>query len=188
MIVHLGGPLQSVRIAGAPGAAPRTPPPSAEAVAAAEILEKKQVLENQSRQLVSALTALNQAAAELALLREKLIRQSEEQLVGLAIQIAGKVLMQEIQAGRYEIQPIVEAAMQNITPRQEVTVRLNPRDFEQCQAFRASREAESSGAVKFTADQGVGPAECILETSDGVVESNVESHLSEVTEALQNSE
>lgn len=134
--------------------------------------------------LASAIAALEQAMEQLRARQEQLVRQAEGQMVDLAIQIARKVLMQEIQAGRYEIDPIVKEALASLPVRQEVLVRLHPADLASCELARQGG-AEAPGAVRFVGDASIPKAHCLLETSQGVVESTVDGHLVRVAQALK---
>ncbi len=96
--------------------------------------------------------------------------------------IARKVLMQEIQAGRYEIDPIVREALSRVPDRTPAEVHLNPGDIERCGGVDTRDDAECP--VRLTADANVAPGECLVVTDDGTVESTMEGHLGEIDQAL----
>ena len=131
--------------------------------------------------------ALVSGLKQVAELRDSVIKAAEQQIVQLAIDVARKVLMQEIQAGRYEIDPIVQAALAQVTSWQEVVVHLNPEDFARCRQAQENSQDDSSGA-RFVADPAVRRSECVLETAQGVVRSATEEHLREIASALQEPE
>jgi flagellar assembly protein FliH len=146
----------------------------------------------QRASLAMARTALESAAAQLRALQAEIVRESEHQLLDMAIDIARKVLMQEIQAQRYEIDPIVKEALSRIGPRREVVVHLNPGDLKRCIQARV-QDGEPSGSalrlaeigeVQFVADPSVQPAHCRIETPEGTVESTPEAHLERLALAL----
>lgn len=142
-------------------------------------------LEQEQEQLRQALAAVQQAGEEFHRRQEEFLRQAEGQLVELAMRIARKVLAQEIQAGRYEIEPIVRDAMQQVSARHETIVHLHPEDFARCSSLD---DPARTGQVKFVSDAAVERAQCLLETAEGVVESSVETRLEDVAEALRHSE
>ena len=115
-----------------------------------------------------------------------MLAEAEPQLVRLAVDIAQKVLMQEIQAGHYEIDPIVTEAMKQVPARCEVVVHLHPDDHARCEAAR--QLGDDAEGVRFVADPNVRPAECVLQTGEGVVESGVETNLARIGEALTGAE
>ena len=138
--------------------------------------------------LRQAIGALNSAAQQLDEARGQLLREAEEQLIDLAIDIARKILMQEIEAGRAQIDPIVAEALKRVPPRQQVIVHLNPEDHAQCEMAEQSEDSGAANNVRFVADPSVPRAGCVVETSEGVVDSSVQEHLAEIASALKNPE
>jgi flagellar assembly protein FliH len=183
--VQLGLPIASVRLVEpARGSIARQPEGAAGEAGAAAIDQAGKALQNQRAELASARAALIAGLKQVAELRESLVKAAEQQIVQLAIDVARKVLMQEIQAGRYEIDPIVRAALAQVTDWQEVVVHLNPVDFTRCRQAQEGSRDDSSG-VRFVADPAVKPSECVLETAQGFVRSAVEEHLREIASALR---
>ena len=146
--------------------------------------DRIEALEAQGRELQAAIDALRQGAAGLVDCRREMIVELEGQLLQLSLGIAAKVLMQEIQAGRYEIDPIVKEALCHVSPGLDVAIRLNPSDYAQCELARQIDYPATGGQVRFVADPAVGRAECIVETSEGVIESSSEKHLAKVAKVL----
>jgi flagellar assembly protein FliH len=193
--VQLGLPIASVRTIEPPhgsaaqqgtsaAAAPATP---ADAGAAAAIDQAGKALQAQRAELTSARAALLGGIKQIADLRDSVIKAAEQQIVQLAIDVARKVLMQEVQAGRYEIDPIVQAALAQVTNWQDLVVHLNPDDFTRCQQAQEPAQDDLPG-VRFVADPAVKRSECLLETAQGVVRSANEEHLSEIASALLETE
>jgi len=133
-------------------------------------------------QLGSAAAALRAACEELRRQQADLRAEAEHQLLELAIEIARKVLMQEIQAGRYEIEPIIRAALARAGPAGgEVVVHLNADDLARCKLAGA----QESAGLRLVADGAVQGGECVVHTGEGVVESRIESHVQEIERALE---
>jgi len=155
--------------------------------------EPDQQLAAERAELSQARQALQDGLEKLQTLRAELIRQAEQQLVELALDIARTALMQEIQAGRYEIDPIVKAALQRVPPRQTVVAHLHPEDWARCQMARdsggtAGPPSRVAGEIHFVADPSVPRAECVLETPEGSVQSALDDHLDRIGEALSSPE
>ena len=91
--------------------------------------------------LRSAQAALEDASSKLRQLQDRFLAEAEEQLLTLSIDIAEKVLMQAIEAGRYEIDPIVKEALSKIPTNADVVVRLHPDDLDRSEVavLRAER-------------------------------------------------
>lgn len=177
--IRLPHKIAAVRVAGAASSAAA----AGSAAGDADLQARAGALvDAQLRQLGSAIDAVTQAAEELEAQRQQIIRKAEGQMVDLAVNIARKVLMQEIQAGRYDIDPIVREALASVQQRQGALVRLNPSDLERCEL---ARQGDESGTVKFVGDASIPPAHCTIETVQGQVVSTVEGHLQQVAEALK---
>jgi flagellar assembly protein FliH len=182
--IRLPRPLARVSVVGEqPGAAPgETGPPSSQEVRAQPNAQQR--LEAELAELQSARTALNEAAEEFNRIQEHFLREAEQQMLSLSLEIARKVLMQEIQAERYEVDPIVAEALCRIPAQTDVVVRMNPDDLARCEMARRDEDASGAGMIRFVSDPGIRPAECLLQTSQGTVEASVEGHFEEITKAL----
>lgn len=140
----------------------------------------RQQVEAERAAMKSARAALESAAAETLRLREQILSGAERQVLELAVDIAGRVLLQEVQAQNYQLAPIVEAALANLPSRTDLVVKLNPADLERCGGTLPNGE----GAVRYVADPGVPPAGCVVESGEGCVESDPQRQLEQVRQAL----
>ncbi len=181
--IQLPGLILAVRVIGeSPASGASQAPVSAEGVQ--ELA--RQTMATQQAQLAQTCAALQRGAEELANLHSEILKEAEQQLVELAIDIARKILMQEIQAERYSIDPIVAEALAGLPTRQNIAVHLHPDDLARCELARDG--AKGSGRVTFVADASVQPAECVLETPQGIVNSTIEAHLQDVAVGLKDEE
>ncbi len=183
--VQLDGRLAGVTVRAHPVAAP---PVAGSAVSSGGPQAAAAQLEAQREELKAAVAAVRAAAAKFEELQDEMVTRMESHLVDLAIEIARKVLMQEIRAERYEIDPIVREALGQLPPRQEVAVHLNPEDLKQCRLAAQDDGPSRPGSLRFLADPSVHRAECVLDTSEGVVESAVDLHLADIAETLKQPE
>ena len=145
-------------------------------------------LQTRLAELTATRDALGDAVAKFQQLRQKILQEAEGQLVELALGIAKKVLMQEIQAGKYEIEPIIKEALLHVPVHQDVVVHLHPDDFAVCKMIESDEKVGEMGGIRFVSDHSIKRAECVLETSQGIVESAVEAHLENISEALKGGE
>jgi len=129
---------------------------------------------------------LRAAGGELAKLREQMIEDMRSEAVGLAMDIARKVLHQEIRSQGYEIDPIVAEALSRLPRRGEITVRLHPTDFERSSLARG--ESNDDELIRFMADPNVAPAGCVVNSAEGSVESSPEASLKQIDAALKENE
>jgi flagellar biosynthesis/type III secretory pathway protein FliH len=140
----------------------------------------------QKQDLVDVFQALDSAAKELKHIQQNIIREHKEQIAKLAVEIARKVLMQEINEGDYEIEAIIQEALNNVPTMQNVVVHLNPEDFAQCQISEAENEEEKFKDIKLIPDPNIGKAECLVETPKGMIESVIDEHLESIAKAFTN--
>ena len=185
--INITVPGQITAVLAAVSAGPMVPGPAGGAAFRSSPAAEAQ-LQARMVDLDGAIRALHEAGKRFEALREEIVADAEEQLLDLAVAIARKVLMQEIRAERYEIEPILREAMARVPPRQSVVVHMNPQDWEQCKLAHSANEAGNSGRLRFVADSSVPRAGCVLETEQGIVESTVEDHLTGIGEALKNLE
>jgi len=163
--------------------------PTYEAAVVAMQTEMQQQLAGGMAQINSARQALAAAADEFRRAQEQLVGELEQNVVKLALEVAHKVLMREVQAGNYQIEAIIKEALLHVSVRKNVVVRLNPEDYAVCEMDQQSGgAAPNAGDLHVIADPMVPRAACVLETSQGVVESSVEGHLDEISKALQGTE
>lgn len=150
--------------------------------------EARQQLADQQAELAKTREALDAGLEQISALREEMIREAESQLVELAMDVARKVLMQEIQAGRYEIDPIVKEALRRVPPRQDVVAHLHPEDWSLSQMAQGAGPGSAAGSIRFVADPSIPRGECVLETIEGIVVSAVDDHLETIADALKDVE
>jgi flagellar assembly protein FliH len=189
LTVRLGRPIQTVRPSGQGDAAlveeMHRRLQEARQESDRRIQDMRLDMDSDRRRLESARAALQDALDQTETLQTRIIAQSEEQVVELALEIARKVLQQEIQAGRYQIDPIVREALSRVPSRQGVRVHLNPDDYAAC-GLREDAPAEGGqGRVQFQPDPTVEAAHCLLETAQGFIDGGVDRQLAVVSAAMK---
>ncbi len=156
-------------------------------------LEAMRDLEKQKAEVADLSRMLRSVVGQINRLYEGLLAGHNEEIARLSVEIARKILMQQVQKGDYQIESIVKAALENAPTHQDVVVHLNPADLAQLQKLQGSstsrsKQDDSSGAftgIKFVADPGIGRAECLVETPKGIIKSLIDEHIRRVSEALE---
>jgi flagellar assembly protein FliH len=138
-------------------------------------------LESQQQQYAQVLQTLEAIAANLQLVYEKAIVEHRQGIAKLAVEIARKILVQKVKDGDYQIETIIQEALNNAPTRQDIVVRLNPQDLARFQQIQGN---EILKAAKFVSDPGIGPGQCVVETPKGKIESLIDEHLEQVSRAL----
>ena len=132
--------------------------------------------------------ALARAQAQFQDLHVQFCHEAEQQLLGLSMEIAKKVLMQEIKAGRHEVDPIVREALSRLPARADAVVHLHPDDLVRCELACQGEDVSGADKISFVGDAGIRRGECLVRTSHGTVESSIDGHISEIAQALAESE
>jgi flagellar assembly protein FliH len=179
MKISLPGPLRRVR------SDDGRPLSSDELQAALE--EARQQMQQELEEYVQGFTQTKQAfqagLKQIDSLRQEIVIESEQKVLRLALDVARKVLMQEIRTERYEIDPIIRESLGHVPARQDVVVHLNPADHKRSEMVRENDSA-NGGKIRYVADPSIKPAECVLETDQGIVESVVEDHIEDIEQQL----
>ena len=142
-------------------------------------------LEAQQAQLQGLCEALGQAAGQFGEIQKRFFAQAEQQLIDLAVEIAGKILAREIDSGNYEIDSIVARTLADIKSSGVVEVYLNPDDLAACEA---AGQAGPDGPLRFMADPSLGKACCVVSTGGESAESIVSDQIEEISKALKGAE
>ena len=86
------------------------------------------------------------------------------------------------------LKTIVKEAIKNSPTRHNVVVHLNPDDFAQYQKRQQENPDKAVSGIEFVADPNIGAAECLLETPKGIIESLINEHLEQISNALTKAE
>ncbi|MBT3199248.1 MAG: hypothetical protein HN350_04970 [Phycisphaerales bacterium] len=131
--------------------------------------------------------ALAKARDQFQDMCDQFSQEAEQQLLALSMEIARKVLMQEIQAQRYEVDPIVREALSRLPGQVDAEVHMHPDDLSRCELARQDA-ADCDDGVTFVADASVHRGECLVRTEHGTVESSIDGHMDEIAQAFSESE
>lgn len=136
--------------------------------------------------LANAFKALRRAIDEVRALREEIFRQSEEDILKLAILVARKIIQQEIIADRRILARIVAAALENASERDEVVVRLNPEDYHLVNSHRQQylQGVGDERNLNLKPDDTISLGGCVVDTLTGEIDARLESQLDEIHKRL----
>jgi flagellar assembly protein FliH len=138
------------------------------------------------RGLANVFKSLRDGVSALTGLRSRVLKESEEDLLRLAVMVARKIVQQEIAQEPAILASIIAAAVGGCTERDRVVVRLNPGDHAVVAANRQTFLAGlgDDAPITLTPDDGVGPGGCLVETATGTVDARIESQLDEIYRTL----
>jgi len=147
-----------------------------------------QGLETEKSLLGGVCRTLQSVVAKLNQFYDEIFAGHKEEIAGLSVEIARKVLVQKVQQGDYEIESIVKEAIKNAPTPQDVVIHLNPEDLAECQKAQQDEADDVFAGIKFIADSNIGRAECLLESPKGIIKSLIDEHLERIGKALEKAE
>ncbi|MDI6799976.1 MAG: FliH/SctL family protein [Actinomycetota bacterium] len=139
--------------------------------------------EAETKGLIDTLEMITKRALEE---KKKIVEEAEASSIKLAIDIAEKIINEEIRATPDFIKNVAKKALQLAVEREHVVLRLNPKDFE---IIKESREELASSVdgikeLEIIADQRIRQGGCIIETAQGSVDARIDSQLGEISKKL----
>lgn len=133
-------------------------------------------------ELKGACKSMGAALKELNGLREKVLRESEEDLLKLAMVVAKKIVRQELTVDRRILANVIRAAVTGVAEREDIVIRLNPDDFKAVSANKKLFLGNEQVTIK--ADETVASGGCMIDTTMGVIDASIEDQLEEVYRRL----
>lgn len=118
---------------------------------------------------------------------KQMILDAERQIVDIALAVASKVLVREIEENPTTILPIVKEALGKVCDQEQIVIRVNPEDYEM--VLMAKRDLQlmvgRENAVNVSADNIVPLGGCVIDTSLGTVDARLDTKLELVYKAIQ---
>lgn len=132
------------------------------------------------------LSCWNQAILEAQLVREKLEKVWEEDLLRLAVRMAEKIIGEQLYTAPGTIVQIVREALKGIRRGHNLTLQVNPQHLEVLQQ-RLDSLQDSMGMsreIYLLGNPAIAPGGCIAESELGIVDAQLETQLKCLEEAL----
>ena len=132
------------------------------------------------------LRRLGETLDELASLRQTLLRQSERQLVQLALALAKRIVRREIAADDELFTALARVALDRLGDARQATIRLHPDDHGRL----AGKGVEQWAAAHVTvvADPSVSRGGCLVESPFGFVDATIDAQFQELAQAMLDGE
>jgi flagellar assembly protein FliH len=139
-------------------------------------------LEAGNKRAEAMLRRLAQTLDELRSLRGTMIRQTEQQMVQLALAIARRILHREMTVDQDLLVALARVALERLGDSGAATIRLNPEDH--AQTVQRHGDHWAGSRVRVIADPGVSRGGCLLESDFGLVDASVEAQFEQVARAF----
>ncbi|MBF8275610.1 MAG: flagellar assembly protein [Candidatus Brocadiaceae bacterium] len=139
--------------------------------------------ERLKKEYASLVDLFQDAARQMAAEKEKIWRESELEILKLALAIAKKTVGYEISENSVNImKQAVTEALTYVGEKKLVAVRVSPEDLKKMNTLEGMKIVGEG--IKVLEDRNVAPGGCVVETDFGNVESHVESRWEEIRKAL----
>ena len=131
-------------------------------------------------------SALTEAISVVSKLRERIVRESEEELLKLAFMVAKKIVRQEIKHDRRILAQLVSEALRGFPEQHDIVVSLHPEDYK---VISSNRELFLAGIgddrqIILKSDEATTLGGCVVESSTGVIDARIEAQLDEIYKGL----
>jgi len=126
---------------------------------------------------------LARSLEEVAGLRERLIKAAERDLVELSIEIAKKLVHREIQIDEKIIATLVRVALERLTVKSGIKVRVNPLDAKILRTELNDLISEE-GALDLKTDEELRRGDCVVESDYGSIDARISEQFKEIEEGL----
>lgn len=183
--VNIAGMIGSVEMLNNPGSAGSADAqPSPDTAASPELSANNAELQTQIEHYKNLCQNLQVAVSKLNNSFNKILTGQKEQIAKLSVEIAHKVIIQKINEKDYQIEAIIQNALENTSAKTDIILNLNPIDLADLQQKQNDGSFQMPEGISFVADANIGPAECIIESPKGIIKSLINSHLEEIQNAL----
>jgi flagellar assembly protein FliH len=128
------------------------------------------------------LRRLTQTLQELTDLRSQMIRQTERQMVELALAVARRIVHREVSIDPDLLLAMARVALDRLGDAAQITVRLNPDDYRSVGGSRISQLTASN--VTVVADGRIPRGGCQIDSDMGTLEAGIDAQIHEIAQAL----
>lgn len=135
------------------------------------------------QKIKEALATLNQAVIE----RKKIIKEAESEILRISIRAAEQIMRSEVSLHRDVCLNIVSDAINRVSDREQVIIRVNREDAEYIKRYkeRLSGIVDGVKSLSILEDSQIEPGGCIIETNLGYVDARISTKLQALEDALQ---
>ena len=138
------------------------------------------------KRLDEAAKRLDALIRSLSELKSKILKESEEEIVKLAIEIARKIVRRELQTDPEAVLRTIRQAISHVNDRSTVRILLNPDDMEKVKEVLPELRAEKKiDRVELIENTRVERGGCIIETGFGMINATIEDQLALISEELE---
>jgi len=122
--------------------------------------------------------------------RTRILQQSEIPILELATTIARRVTQSVVKDNPEVFQNIFMEALNKVTDKGKVVVRVNPVDLKVAQHYSAAlqQELKDFKSLEIIADEDIDQGGCVIETNLGYIDSSISTKFNIIEAALKNNQ
>jgi len=138
------------------------------------------------RGLINVFRALRSSGEAIHNLRDKILRESEDELIKLVMLVARKVIIREISQERSIVAGVIQNAIAGLSAREEITVRINPDDYLLITSGRDEllQKELLNERFQLKPDPSVAAGFCLVATAMGTVDASLEGQMDQIYRSL----
>lgn len=142
--------------------------------------------ENMQRQAADIAARFAETLEMLSELEDRICRQSEHNVVDLALKISRKVIDREVTVQPDIVLELVRQCTQRVSGSPYIRVRVNPEDYGRIYEFKSSIPVNPERVKSFAieSDPSIDQGGCIVETGSGSIDARIGKQLSEISKVL----
>lgn len=147
----------------------------------------KKETENKFGELLDTLGSMAEAAKTE---KNRIINNTEEDIVNLSINIAEKIVSREIKTDKSIIVNFVKEAIKKLEDKEKIIIYSHPEDIELIKSHREEfRElVDTADTMHILPDELLEPGECRLESKSEIVDTDVDYQFDEIKKKLHSEE
>ncbi len=122
--------------------------------------------------------------------RSEMLRELEREITALALEVAEKLALQEINANPEAVRNLVRKVIERAGEKRSLRVRLSPED---CRRLREGRQELMAslvevGELDLVEDESLEAGDCVVETSSGIVDARMERRMERLRSSVMGEE
>lgn len=118
--------------------------------------------------------------------RDQIIKAAEEEVVNLAVLVAGKVIKREVKEDKQVAASNVKEALKKLTAKEEITIRVNIDEVAVVEEHKDEFLAQAKGlrTITFKEDSSIERGGCRIDTDFGSIDATISTQIEEIEKGL----